>query len=178
MLRTTFAAIGVIATVLAVFFASFLGAIAWDMRANGPAYEKLAVDITRDLSRNWSAQDIKGHYSIAVAYRLSSPNAQYALDKLRPLGGLRYVDDLRRRSRWSTDSLRHMASAADGAEILAELLSKTVRITFVAKFDYGFADVTMELKNEDGEMKLWQLQIESQEPVLAPGRKAQAISRA
>ena len=59
------------------------------------------------------------------------------------------------------------------------MLSKTVRITFVAKYEHGFADVTVELKNEGGEMKLWHIQIESQEPLPGPASKRpQAISRA
>jgi hypothetical protein len=178
MLRTFFAGLGVLFALIVVFFASFLGGLAWEMHSNGPSYETLAVDITRQLARDWSAQDIKAHYSVNVAYRLNTPAAQRAFDRLRPLGGLRYVDDVRRRTRWSTDSLRELTSAAEGAEILSELLSKTVRITFVAKFDNGFADVTMELRNESGEMKLWQLQIESQEPVVGPARRQQAISRA
>jgi hypothetical protein len=179
MLRTFFAGLGVVFALILVFCASFLGRVAYDMQAKRPAYEKLAVDITRELSRTWSAQDIKAHYAAAVAYRLSAPAAQRALDALKPLGGLRYVDDMRSRTRWTRGSLFELKSPAEAAEVLAELLSKTVRITFVAKYDHGFADVTMELRSEGGAMKLWHLQIDSQDPLpQSPHRAPQAISRA
>ena len=55
------------------------------------------------------------------------------------------------------------------AERLAELLSKTVKVTFVAKFASGFANVTVELKSEGGRMKLWRLQIDGRK---APRRLA------
>jgi hypothetical protein len=179
MLRTFLAGLGVVFALILVFCASFLGRVAYDMQAKRPAYEKLAVDITRELSRSWSAQDIKAHYAATVAYRLSAPSTQRALDALRPLGGLRYVDDVRSRTRWSRESLSELNSPAEAAEVLAEVLNKTVRITFVAKYDHGFADVTIELRSEGGEMKLWHLQIDSQEPLpQSPRRAQQAISRA
>jgi hypothetical protein len=178
MFRNLFAGLGVLFALILVFTGSFLGGLAWEMHSKGPAYEKLAVDITRELSHDWSAQDIKSHYALAVAHRLSSPSSQRSLDRLKPLGALRYVDDVARRTRWSRDSLTQLKSSADAAEMLAEMLSKTVRITFVAKYEHGFADVTVELKSEGGEMKLWHLQIESQEPLPGPTRRTQAISRA
>ena len=178
MFRNVFACLGIVFAVILVFTASFLGGLAWEMHSNGPAYEKLAVDITRELSHGWQAEDIKSHYALPVAHRLSSPSAQRSLDRLKPLGALRYVDDVTRRTRWSRDSLFELQSSADAAEMLAEMLSKTVRITFIAKYEHGFADVTVELKNEGGEMKLWHIQIESQEPLPGPSKRPQAISRA
>src|SRR5262249_39598103 len=179
MFRNFFAGLGVLFALILAFTASFLGGLAWEMHSKGPSYEKLAVDITRELSRAWSAPDIKSHYALAAAHQLSSPSNQRSLDRLKPLGALRYVDDVTRRTRWTKDSLFELKSSADAAEMLAEMLSKTVRITFVAKYEHGFADVTIELKNEGGEMKLWHLQIESQEPLPGPMRRQpQAISRA
>lgn len=179
MLRTVFAALGVLFAALILFCASFLGRIAYDMHKDGPAYEKLAVDITRDLSRHWSVDDVKSHYAMPVAHKLSAPATRRALAAFKPLGALRYVDDMTVRTRWTRDSLMALKSPADGAKMLAELLSKTVRITFVAKFDHGFADVTIELKSERGKMKLWHLQIDSQDH-LPPARRRRpmAISRA
>lgn len=178
MLRTFLAGLGVVFALILVFLASFLGRIAHDMNAQGPACEKLAVDITRELSRNWSVADIKTHYAGAVAHRLGGPAAQRALAALKPLGILRYVDDVAHRTRWTRESLKSLTSPADGAELLAELLRKTVRVTFVAKFDNGFADVSMEFKSEGGAMKLWHLQIDSREHLKAPARGPVAISRA
>ncbi len=119
MFRNLFAGLGIVFAVILVFTASFLGGLAWEMHSKGPAYEKLAVDITRELSRDWQAQDIKNHYAFAVAHRLSSPSNQRSLDRLKPLGALRYVDDVTRRTRWTRDSLFDLKSSADAAEMLA-----------------------------------------------------------
>lgn len=163
MLRTFFAGLGVLFAALIMFCASFLGGIAYDMHSDGPAYEKLAVDITRELSRTWSVDSIKTHFAVPVAYKLSAPASQRTFARLKPLGGLLYVDDLAHRTRWRRDSLADLHSPADAAEMLAEILSQSVRVTFIAKFDHGFADVTVELKREGGRMRLWHLQIESRD---------------
>lgn len=178
MLRSFLAGLGVVFALILVFLTSFLGRIAYDMDTQGPAYEKLAVDIARELSRNWSVTDIKAHYASAVAHKLGGADAQRALAAVKPLGSLRYVDEVTHRTRWTRRSLMGLKSPADGAELLAELLRKTVRVSFVAKFDNGFADVTMELKSEGGAMKLWHLQIDSQERLRAPQDAPVAISRA
>jgi hypothetical protein len=179
MLRTFLAALGAIFALMLVFLTSFLCRIAYDMDANGRAYEQLAVTITRDLSRSWSVDDIRTHYALPVAHKLSAPATRRAFASLKPLGSLRYVDDLTHRTRWRRDSLAGLSSPAEGAEMLAELLRKTVRVTFVAKFDNGFADVTIELRSEGGVMKLWHLQIDSQDHLPRPERDLPlAISRA
>lgn len=179
MIRKFFAGLGVLFALLIVFCASFLGKLAFELQAQGPAYERLAVDIARELSRAWSVEDIKSHYASAVTHKLSGPAAQQSVNGLKPLGPLRYVDDLTHRTRWSRDSLRELASPAAAAEMLAELLSKTVKVHFVAKFANGFADVTVKLKSEGGRMKLWHLEIDGQSPLPAgPRRAPQTISHA
>lgn len=168
MLRNFFSFLGVAFIALAIFCAAFIGRLGAELHDQGPAYEKLAVDITRRLSETWSVTDIKEHYAMAVAFRMSGPAAQASLDKLKPLGQLRYVSDVTCRTRWSRDTLQSLESPSSAAEALAELLSKTVRITFVAKFANGFADVSVELKGEGNEMKLWHLQIDSRD--MAPAK--------
>jgi hypothetical protein len=179
MIRTFFAGLGVLFALLMVFCASFLGKLAFELKTQGPAYEKLAVDITRELSRAWSIEDIRSHYASALAHKLGGPAAQRSVDALKPLGPLRYVDDLTHRTRFTRDTLREIASPAAAAEVLAELLSKTVKVSFVAKFANGFAGVVIELKSEGGKMKLWHLQIDGQSPLPdGPRRAPQTISHA
>lgn len=165
MIRSFFAGLGVVFALILVFCASFLGRVAYDMHAKGPAYEKLAVGITRDLARSWSVKDIKTHYAGAVAHRLGGAAAQAPFDALRPLGPLRYVDDVTLQTGWSVATLRNVKSPAAAAEQLALLLSKSVKVTFLAKFANGFAQVTIALRNEGGQMKLWHLQIDSRTPL-------------
>lgn len=165
MVRNFFSILGVAFTALMIFCATFLGRLGAELQDQGPAYEKYAVDITRTLSQTWSVADISQHYALAVAYKMSGPAAQASLDRLKSLGQLRYVSDVTRRTRWSRETFQSLNTPASAAGALAELLSKTVRITFVAKFANGFADVTIELKDEDGQMKLWHLQIDSRDMV-------------
>lgn len=160
MVRNFFSILGVAFLALMIFCAAFIGRLGLELQDQGPAYDKLAVDIIRKASQSWSVADIKKHYAIEVAHKMSGPDAQAALDKLSSLGQLRYVSDVTRRTRWSADTFQSLDSPAAAAEALAELLSKSVRITFVAKFANGFADVSMELKGEHGEMKLWHLEID------------------
>jgi hypothetical protein len=179
MLRTFFAGLGVVFTLLIVFCASFLGRLAFELDAQNATHERIAVGITRDLARAWSIKDIRTHYSASVSHRLDQPSAQEPFNALRPLGPLRYVDDARVESGLTSRSLDKVETPADAAELLAEILNKTVRVTFLAKFANGFARVTVELRNEDGTMRLWHLQIDSQEPLLdRTRRRPQAISHA
>ena len=179
MIRTLFTGLGVIFALLIVFCASFLGRLAFELDAQRAAHERLAVEITRDLSRTWSIKDIRAHYSASVSHRLGSPSAQEPFNALRPLGTLRYVDDVEVDSGLTSQSLRRVRTPADAAARLAEVLAKTVRVTFLAKFANGFARVTVELRNEGGAMKLWHLQIDSREPLPnVPRRRPHAISHA
>ncbi len=179
MIRTIFAGLGVTFALLMVFCASFLGRLAFELDTQSAAHRRLAVTITRDLSRAWSIKDIRTHYSASVSRRLGSPSAQEPFNALRPLGSLRYVDDAKVASGLTRANLARVETPADAAGLLAEILSKTVRVTFLAKFANGFARVTVELRNEDGAMKLWHLQIDSREPLQHRTRqRPQAISHA
>jgi hypothetical protein len=163
MVRTFFAALGVVFAALILFCASLFGRLALELHAQGPAYEKLAVDITRELSQSWSVADIKQHYASGVAYKLGGPASQATFAALRPLGQLRYVDDMTHATRWDSAGWTELTSPAAGAEMLADVLTNTVRVAFVAKFANGFAHMSIELKSDGGVMKLWRLQIDGQD---------------
>lgn len=178
MIRTFFSALGVLFAALLMFSASFMGKLGVEMRQQEPAYQKLAVDITRELSRTWSVQSIKAHYAAALAPRLGDRAAQVPFDALRPLGALRYTDDVSLDSGWSLRELERVNSPAAAADLLARLLRKSVRVSFLAKFANGFATVTVELKSEGGAMKLWHLRIDSHEPLKRQHRAPRRISHA
>lgn len=164
MLRTFFSALGVMFAAIIVFCASFLGNLAVDIDKHATEYETLAVDITRELSRTWSLADIETRTAKA-ANDERGPATQQALDAMKPLGALLYADDLAHTTRWTASSWSEMRSPAVAAERLAELLSRTVKVTFVGKFAGGLADVTAELKSDGGRMKLWRLQINSRDKI-------------
>jgi len=179
MIRTFLAGLGVVFTLLIVFCASFLGRLAYEQAEQRAAHERLAIDITRELARAWSVKDIRTRYSSAVRPRLITASAQAPFNALKPLGRFRYADDTKVATGWTRDRLLQVKSPAAAAELVAELLSKTVRVSFLAKFANGFANVTIELRNEGGAMKLWHLRIDSREPLRsAPRRHRQAISHA
>jgi hypothetical protein len=179
MIRIFFAGLGVVFALLMVFCASFLGRLAYELEAQRPEHQRLAIDITRDLARAWTVKDIRPRYAAAMGRKIDDAGAQQPFNALKPLGPLRYADDAEVRTGWTRDSLDRVTSPAAAAELLAELLRKTVRVSFLAKFANGFARVTVELRNEGGAMKLWHLQIDSQEPLRqAPLPRPQAISHA
>ena len=178
MVRTVFAALGVVFAALILFCASFFGRLALELHAQGPAYEKLAVAITRDLSKSWSMTDIKQYFASSAAYKLGDPALQATFAALAPLGQLRYADEVTHTTRWDTAGWTELTSPAATAEMLADVLTKTVRVAFVAKFANGFAHVTIELKSDGGAMKLWRLQIDGQEELLRrQQRRPEAIAR-
>lgn len=180
MIRSFFFILGVLFAALIVFCGSFLGNLALAIDREGTVNEALAVKITRELSQTWSIGDIKSYYAKSIAANLGRPEAQQSLDALKELGALRYVDDVTHRSRWTKEAFGQMTSLSRAAAIFSEMLSKTVTVTFVAKFATGRARVTAELRSEGGVMRLWHLQIDSLDrPRRAPIRKARPkISRA
>jgi hypothetical protein len=179
MVRTFFAGLGVVFAALILFGAGFFGRLALELSAQGPAYEKLAVDITRDLSKQWSAADIKQHFAAPMASKLGGRGAQATFGALKPLGQLRYVDGMVHTTRWDNAGWTELASPAAAAEMLAEVLNKTVRVTFVAKFANGFATVSIELRSDGGAMRLWRLQVDGQDELLRRlETRPQSIARA
>ncbi|MEE8100021.1 MAG: hypothetical protein V3T13_08805, partial [Hyphomicrobium sp.] len=88
---------------------------------------------------------------------------------------LRYVDDVTHRSRWTKEAFGQMTSPSRAAAIFSQMLSKSVTVTFVAKFATGRARVTAELRSEGGVMRLWHLKIDSLDrPRRAPKRKTRS----
>ena len=61
MVRTVFAGLGVLFAALVLFCASFFGRLAPELERQGGDYERLAVEMTRDLSKTWSLADIEQH---------------------------------------------------------------------------------------------------------------------
>jgi hypothetical protein len=161
MLRTLFSGLGVLFAALIVFCASFLGNVAADIDRHGSDYEKLAVDVTRELSRTWILADIEEHYASEAREELA-PVLHAGMDSLKPLGVLLYADNVRVETRWSR-AFWQEASPAAAAERLADLIGRSVKVTFIGKFAGGFADVTAELKREGGRMRLWRLRIDNRD---------------
>src|ERR1041384_6655303 len=116
MVRTLFAALGVVFAALLVFCASFFGRLALELHAQGPAYERLATDITRDLSKSWSMADIKQHYASGAAYQPRSAPPPETFAALKPLGQLRYVDDVTHSTRWDSAGWVEIKSPSAAAE--------------------------------------------------------------
>ena len=162
MLRTLFSGLGVLFAALIVFCASFLGNVAADIDSHGSDYEKLAVEVTRELSRTWTLADIEEHYASEAREELA-PVLHAGMDSLKPLGVLLYADNVRVETRWSRAFWQDVTSPAVAAERLADLIGRSVKVTFLGKFAGGFADVTAELKREGGRMRLWRLRIDSRE---------------
>jgi len=161
MIRSFVSILGVLTAALIVFCASFLGSLALSVDRDGPGNEALAVKITRELSRTWQVRDLKPYYAKSIAANLNRPEAQQALDALRGLGALRYTDDVTRRTSWTRETFGQMTSPGQVAAILSEILSKTVTVSFVGKFATGRARVTIELRSEDGAMRLCHIHIDS-----------------
>jgi hypothetical protein len=162
MLRTLFSALGVLFAALIVFCASFLGNVAADIDRHGGDYERLAVEVTRELSRTWTLADIEKHYAAEAREELA-PVLHAGMDGLKPLGVLLYADKVVVETRWSRAFWHDVDSPSVAAERLADLISRSVKVSFVGKFAGGYADVTAELKREGGRMKLWRLRIDSRE---------------
>jgi hypothetical protein len=162
MLRTFFSGLGVLFAALIVFCASFLGNVAADIDTHGEDYERFAVEATRELSRTWTLADIEKHYAEQAREELA-PVLHAQIDSLKPLGTLLYADNITVETRWSRAFWHDLNSPSVAAERLAELISRSVKVSFVGKFSGGFADVTAELRREGGRMKLWRLRIDSRE---------------
>ncbi len=162
MLRTVFAALGMLFALLLVFTASFLGNVALDIQNRSDEYEALTIDVTRTLSRSWRLAAIDQHY-VDDAREELRPVLSADMEELKPLGALLYVDAIQVETRWSRGPLTGFLSPMLAAERVAELLNRSVKVSFVGKFAGGLADVTAELKREGGRMKIVRLRVESRE---------------
>ncbi len=177
MLRTFFSALGVLFAALLLFCASFLGNVAADLDRARDDYGAVAVDATRELSLTWKMSAIEQRYA-AEAQQELSPVLDADLEGLTPLGRLLNADNVRVVQRWS-EPRQHPYAPAAMADRLAALISRSVKVTFTGKFAGGVAQVTAELKRENGAIKLCRLRIDSHTPPPPPDRpERRAISHA
>src|SRR5665648_68011 len=132
MLRTLFSGLGVLFAALIVFCASFLGNVAADIDRHASDYETLAVDVTRELSRTWTLADIEEHYASEAREELA-PVLHAGMDSLKPLGVLLYADNVQVETRWSRAFWQEVTSPTVAAERLADLIGRSVKVTFLGK---------------------------------------------
>ena len=119
--------------------------------------------MTRELSRTWSLANIE-HTMRGGAQELA-PVLQPGEATPMPQAARRAA---LRRQYAGRDALvaqlwHEVNSPAVAAERLADLIGRSVKVTFLGKFAGGSADVTAELKREGGRMRLWRLRIDSRE---------------
>ncbi len=160
LIRTTFFGLGLFFAALIAFCGTFFGKLAYDIDSQTAANEQLAVSITRELSQTWSLDSLKPHYGAAVAASLDKRSAQASLDGFKALGALLYVDDVTLRTGLNLKTLEGAKSPADFALFLSELLAKKATVSFLGKFEHGRARVSVELRSENGVLRLWHLQID------------------
>jgi hypothetical protein len=156
MLKRIFILIGVLSTGFIASCSLFLGYSAVN---DAPHNKALAEAITRDLARGWDVSDLRPHFVTAAAEQVNFSQAQTAFNALRPLGGLKSVDQAQQ-TQFYLD-----AKVSEG-------LTKTATVAMVAVFENGRANVTMELKSEAGQMKLWHVNVTPIGGAPAKGEKA------
>jgi hypothetical protein len=166
-MRSFFSGLGFLFAVLAVFSASYLATLASDIDSHQADYEKLAVDVTRELSRTWTLADIEKHYAADAREELQ-PVLHQQLEDHRQLGELMTTHDGAVEPRWSHHFWEQVTSVGNLFERLADMANRSVRVTFTGRFKGGLADVTADLKREGTTMKLWRLRIDSREPPPPP----------
>lgn len=182
MLRTFFSAIGVLASALVLFCASFLFNVATGLDAAHDAYVHAAVDTTRDLARTWTLSSIEQRYAADARQELL-PVLDGRLDELAGLGPLLEASSVRTQPRWSElPNARpdtRTFSIGEVADRVAALLNRSVKVTFTGTFAGGIAKISAELKREGRALKLWRLRIETTGPLRPPEpRERQVISHA
>jgi len=176
-MRTFLASLGFLFAVLIVFCASFLATVVADIDSHTADYETLAVDVTRKLSKTWTLADIEEHYAADAREELQ-PVLGYPLDSLKQLGAFEAAEIIEVEPRWSRNLWAQVSSAGVFFERLSEMINRSVRVTFVARFKGGLADVVAELKREGKAMKLWRLRIDSRQPRPAAPPPRRVISHA
>lgn len=174
MLRTFFSVIGVALSALLLFCGSFLANVAVGIDRNSGLYEAMAVDVTRELAHTWKLSAIETHYADEARRELSSV-LDADLHSLKLLGPLLHADDVTVEPRWTQSSWRRSYAPGLLADRLAALINRSVKVTFTAKFAGGLANVSAELKREDGALKLWRLHIESRSPYPPPERQESRV---
>src|SRR5262249_46746964 len=134
MLKKLLIALGVIFACLVVSF-SLLGLKAI---SDAPRNKAIAELITRDMARSWTAEDLRPHFVGVAAERVNFAEAQMEFNKMKPLGRLKRVE--------RSQQIAFRAYLGEGS---------TATIAMVAEFENGRANVTMNLRSERGQMKLW-----------------------
>jgi hypothetical protein len=151
MLKKFFIAMGVIFTCV---IASWL-VLGFNAVSDAPANKAVAEAITRDLARSWNVNDLKPHCVQIVAAQLNSPGAQMQFNKLKPLGSLKRIEQAQQTA--------FRVSYGEGS---------TATVVMVAEFENGRANVTIRLKSEGKEMKLWELDVTPIGAIRAKGQQA------
>jgi len=116
--------------------------------ADAPKNKAIAEAVTRDLARSWNASDLKPHFAAAVPIALNFANLQMSMNKLKPLGELKKIEQ--------ADQTAFHYSKELGQESV-----KTATVEMVAEFENGLAKVIVQLKSEGGEMKLWHVNVKT-----------------
>jgi len=138
MMKKLFLAMGVVfACIIAGFLLLGLKAVS-DASQN----KIVAETITRDMARAWEAKDLKPHFVRIAADRLNFDAAQVTFNKMKPFGPLKRIEQ--------SQQTAFKTSVGEAS---------TATIAMVAEFANGRANVTIDLRSEGGEMKLWNVNV-------------------
>jgi hypothetical protein len=143
MLKKFFIAIGVVSV---GFVASCALLIGFNAVNDAPRNKAVAEAITRDLARGWNAGDLQRHFQSTVARQINFAEAQAAFNTLKPLGSLARIDEAKQTGFQMEKNL--------GSDV-----TKIATVAMVAAFEHGRANVTVELRSEAGQMKLWHINV-------------------
>lgn len=178
MARTFLSALGVLFMALALFTASFLGNVAFDLERQKDAYAARAVDMVREASRSGRLSAFEKHLSTVARDDLQSALGT-DLHDLKLLGPLLSAESVKAEPGWLLPFGQPASSPGGLADRLAALVNRVVRVRFRGRFAGGFANVTAELRRERGEVILWRLRIDTpQKPAPMGVPERQVISHA
>ena len=148
MLKKFLIAMGVIFIALVASCTLVAGLTGFSAIADAPKNKAIAEAVTRDLARSWNASDLKPRFATAVASQLNFSNVQMSMNKLKPLGALKKIEQAEQ-------------TAFHYGKELGEETVKTATVKIIAEFENGRANVVVQLKSEGGEMKLWHINVEA-----------------
>src|SRR5262252_121405 len=92
MLKKFLIAMGVIFTGLVASCTLVAGLAGFSAMSDAPKNKAIAEAVTRDLARSWNAGDLKPHFATHAANQLNFADAQMSINKLKPLGALRKIE--------------------------------------------------------------------------------------
>ena len=148
MLKKFLVAMGVIFTGLMASCTLVAGLTGFSAVADAPKNKAIAEAVARDLARSWNVSDLKPRSATAVTNQLNFTDAQMSMNKLKPLGALKKIEQAEQ-------------TAFHYGKELGEEAVKTATVKIVAEFENGRANVVVQLKSEGGEMKLWHVNVET-----------------